>query len=65
MGWLVPDYKTIADSAKDNGTAIRKACGRFIALCRTMGLNLRNLSVVIYGSKLKVVNNCGEELEEV
>ena len=37
-GRLVPDHKTIADFRKDNGTAIRRVCARFIALCRTMGL---------------------------
>src|SRR6202045_2915610 len=37
-GRLVPDHKTIADFRKDNGTAIRKVCARFVALCRTMGL---------------------------
>src|SRR5208282_6423995 len=35
---LVPDHKTIADFRKDNGTAIRKVCARFIAVCRTLGL---------------------------
>ncbi len=37
-GRLVPDHKTIADFRKDNGTAIRKVCARFIALCRMIGL---------------------------
>jgi transposase len=31
-GRLVPDHKTIADFRKDNGTAIRKVCARFIAV---------------------------------
>src|ERR1700683_4909259 len=55
-GRLVPDHKTIADSRKDNGTAIRKVCARFVALCRTMGL-LTQASVAIDGSKFKAVNN--------
>jgi transposase len=55
-GRLVPDHKTIADFRKDNGTAIRKVCARFIALCRAMGL-LTQPSVVIDGSKFKAVNN--------
>jgi transposase len=55
-GRLVPDHKTIADFRKDNGTAIRKVCGRFIALCRAMGL-LTQASVAIDGSKFKAVNN--------
>ena len=55
-GRLVPDHKTIADFRKDNGTAIRKVCARFIALCRTMSL-LTQPSVAIDGSKFKAVNN--------
>ena len=55
-GRLVPDHKTIADFRKDNGTAIRKVCARFIALCRTIGL-LTQPSVAIDGSKFKAVNN--------
>ncbi len=53
---MVPDDKTIADFRKDNGTAIRKVCARFIALCRDMGL-LTEASVAIDGSKFKAVNN--------
>ena len=49
-------HKTIADFRKDNGTAIRKVCARFVALCRTMGL-LTQASVAIDGSKFKAVNN--------
>ena len=55
-GRLAPDHKTIADFRKDNGTAIRKVCTCFIALCRTMGL-LTQTSVAIDGSKFKAVNN--------
>src|SRR5579862_7466392 len=55
-GRLVPDHKTIADFRKDNGTATRKVCARFIALCRTIGL-LTHPSVAIDGSKFKAVNN--------
>ena len=55
-GRLAPDHKTIADFRKDNGTAIRKVCARFVALCRTMGL-LTHASVAIDGSKFKAVNN--------
>ena len=54
-GRLVPDHKTIANFRKDNGTAIRKVCARFIALCRTIGL-LTQPSVAIDGSKFKAVN---------
>jgi transposase len=55
-GRLVPDHKTIADFRKDNGTALRKVCTQFVALCREMGL-LRAASVAIDGSKFKAVNN--------
>jgi transposase len=53
---LAPDHKTIADFRKDNGTAIRKVCARFVALCRQFGL-LAAASVAVDGSKFKAVNN--------
>ncbi len=53
---LVPDHKTIAEFRKDNGTAIRKVCARFVELCRSLGL-LTIASVAIDGSKFKAVNN--------
>jgi len=53
---LVPDHKTIADFRKDNGPAIKKVCGQFVALCRQMGL-LAKASVAIDGSKFKAVNS--------
>src|SRR6202167_4271100 len=55
-GRLVPDHKTIADFRKDNGSAIKKVCVRFIELCRKMGL-LAKASVAIDGSKFQAVNN--------
>src|ERR1700750_1954566 len=55
-GRLAPDHKTIADFRKDSGSAIRKVCARFVALCRMMGL-LTQASVAIDGSKFKAVNN--------
>ena len=55
-GRLVPDHKTIADFRRDNGEAIRQVCGRFVLLCRQMGL-LAGASVAIDGSKFKAVNN--------
>ena len=56
LGRLAPDHKTIADFRKDNGRAIRQVCGRFVELCRTMGL-LTETNVAIDGSKFKAVNN--------
>lgn len=52
---LAPDHKTIADFRKDNGSAIKRVCARFIELCRQMGL-LAVSSVAIDGSKFKAVN---------
>jgi transposase len=56
LGRLAPDFKTIADFRKDNGTALKKVCARFVDLCRQMGL-LTTASVAIDGSKFKAVNN--------
>ena len=55
-GRLAPDHKTIADFRKDNGSAIKKVCAQFVALCRQMGL-LANASVAIDGSQFKAVNS--------
>jgi transposase len=53
---LVPDHKTIADFRKDNGSAIRKVCARFVEVCRRLGL-LAEAGVAIDGSKFKAVND--------
>jgi len=55
-GRLTPDFKTIADFRKDNGSAIRKVCAEFVGLCRKMNLFSQAL-VAIDGSKFKAVNN--------
>ncbi len=55
-GRLAPDHKTIADFRRDNGEAIRKVCGRFVLLCRRMGL-FGGAVVAVDGSKFKAVNN--------
>ena len=52
---LSPDDKTIADFRRDNGSAIKKVCAKFVELCRQMGL-LTKASVAIDGSKFKAVN---------
>src|SRR4249920_2189901 len=54
-GQLAPDFKTIADFRKDNGTALREVCREFVALCRKLDL-LSAASVAIDGSKFKAVN---------
>ncbi|MGJ0484517.1 MAG: IS1182 family transposase [Methylomicrobium sp.] len=56
LGRLTPDFKTIANFRKDNGTAIRKVCSQFVALCRQLNL-LTEATVAIDGSKFKAVNN--------
>jgi len=53
---LAPDFKTIADFRKDNGTAIRLVCRQFVILCRNLNL-FANAFVAIDGSKFKAVNN--------
>jgi transposase len=55
-GRLAPDFKTIADFRKDNGTAIRRVCREFVVLCRRLDLFSQAL-VAIDGSKFKAVNN--------
>jgi len=40
---LAPDFKTIADFRRDNGSAVRKVCSQFVALCR--GIDLRQQQV--------------------
>nr|WKF60884.1 hypothetical protein HUO10_005406 [Paraburkholderia busanensis] len=55
-GRLVPDFKTIADFRRDNGTAIRNVCRRFVELCRGLKLLCSDM-VAIDGSKFKAVNS--------
>src|SRR5512144_2818398 len=55
-GRLMPDFKTIANFRKDNGSAIRAVCRQFIVLCRKLDLFTQAL-VAIDGSKFKAVNN--------
>lgn len=55
-GRLMPDFKTIANFRKDNGSAIRNVCRQFIVLCRKLNLFSQAI-VAIDGSKFKAVNN--------
>jgi transposase len=55
-GRLAPDFKTIADFRRDNGTGIRGACRRFVELCRDLKL-FSQAAVAIDGSKFKAVNS--------
>jgi len=57
-GRLAPDFKTIADFRKDNGTAIQAVCARFVGLCRDLGLFARAVAA-IDGAKFKAVNARG------
>lgn len=54
-GRLKPDFKTIADFRKDNGSAIHKVCQQFVALCRDINL-LDGRVVAIDGSRFKAMN---------
>lgn len=54
-GRLAPDFKTIADFRRDNGTGIRGVCRRFVDLCRELKL-FSQAMVAIDGSKFKAVN---------
>ena len=53
---LAPDFKTIADFRKDNGSAIRRVGREFILMCRRLNL-FTDAIVAIDGSKFKAVNN--------
>ena len=54
-GRLVPDFKTIADFRRDNGSGIRNVCRRFVVLCRDLKLFSQAL-VAIDGNKFKAIN---------
>ena len=60
---MAPDFKTIADFRKDNGTAIRNVGREFILLCRRLGL-FSEAIVAIDGSKFKAVNNRDKNFTE-
>ena len=53
---LTPDFKTIADFRKDNGTGIKNVCRSFIELCRKLNM-FSNAVIAVDGSKFKAVNN--------
>jgi transposase len=55
-GRLAPDFKTIADFRRDNGSAIRAVCSRFVVLCHRLSM-FTSAVVAIDGSKFKAVNN--------
>ena len=55
-GRLMPDFKTIANFRRDNGSAIGAVCSQFVVLCRKLGL-FKAAVVAIDGSKFKAVNN--------
>ena len=55
-GRLTPDFKTIADLRRDNGTAIRAVCAKFVEICADIGL-FRHAVAAIDGAKFKAVNS--------
>ena len=56
LGWLQPDFKTIANFRRTNGKAIQRVCVEFIRLCKKRGLFSQAL-IAIDGSKFKGCNN--------
>ncbi len=54
-GRLAPDFKTIADFRRNNGSAIQAACAQFVVLCRHLGL-LTGGVVALDGSRFKASN---------
>src|SRR5438270_1641245 len=54
-GRLAPDFKTIADFRRANGSAIRAVCARFIVICGQLGL-FSHAVATIDGAKFKGVN---------
>ena len=56
LGRLAPDFKTIADFRKNNGTGIKNACRSVIEICRQLNL-FTDAVVAIDGSKFKAVNS--------
>jgi transposase len=52
LGRLAPDFKTIADFRRDNGTAIVGTCRAFVVFCRDQGLFTARL-VALDGSKFR------------
>ncbi len=55
-GRLTPDFKTIADFRRNNGSGIRNVCKRFVAMCRQLKICSQAV-VAIDGSKFKAVNS--------
>jgi len=53
---LTPDFKTIADFRKDNGSAIKACCRQFMMICKQLNLFAESL-IAIDGSRFKAVNN--------
>ena len=53
---LAPDFKTIADFRKDNGSAIKACCRQFMMICKRLNLFAESL-IAIDGSRFKAVNN--------
>lgn len=62
-GRLAPDFKTIADFRRDNGTEIRNVCHRFVTLCRELKMFTQAI-VAIDGSKFKAVNSRDRNFSE-
>jgi transposase len=60
---LTPDFKTIADFRKDNGSAIRHVMKEFTLFCQHLGL-IKGELLAIDGSKFKAVNSKDRNLNK-
>jgi transposase len=61
-GRLMPDFKTIADFRKDNGSAIRATCRQFVMLCRRLDL-FSDTVIAIDGSRFKATRMVRSSVE--
>jgi hypothetical protein len=61
VGRLAPDFKTIADFRRDNGSGIHNVCRRFVAVCRDLKLFNQAL-VAVDGSKFNAANKCDKNV---
>jgi len=57
LGWLRPDFKTIADLWGDNRAAFKAVLWTFVLLRRKLDLFRREL-LTAEGARLKSVNGC-------
>ena len=64
-GRLMPDFKTLTDFRKDNGSAIQAACAPFVVLCRIAEARTTRLKQKIAGlrEQMQVLQARGRQVE--